>query len=242
MRAATAPVPSAYDATRSALHRVATHLLARRRFDATGRFGLRASPGGFTTPAFGPGPEAVRVSGTTLVRDVGGVSQSAEIAGSTLGDLAAFTGVDLEAEFTCGDDTPALGAIDAALDLDAEAVRILAAWYDLAWQVLDAVVAGLPAAATPVTIQLWPEHFDAGTNVGLAFGERVNLGFSPGDAYEPEPYAYVGPRSSRRPGDAAYWNAPFGAVLRRSDAGASAEAAAVCRQFMRTGLRHLDGP
>lgn len=71
--------------------------------------------------------------------------------------------------------------------------------------------------AEPATIQLWPEHFDAGTNLVLANGERVNLGFSPGDATCDEPYAYVGPWSSARGGDPAFWNASFGAVLRRSE-------------------------
>ena len=46
---------------------------------------------------------------------------------------------------------------------------------------------------------------------------RANLGASPGDAYEPEPYLYVGPWGPERPGDPGYWNAPFGAVLRRGE-------------------------
>ena len=29
----------------------------------------------------------------------------------------------------------------------------------------------------------------------------------------PSPYLYVGPWNDARPGDASYWNAPFGAVL-----------------------------
>ena len=36
--------------TRDELQRIATHVLARARFAATGRFGLRATPGGFGTP------------------------------------------------------------------------------------------------------------------------------------------------------------------------------------------------
>ena len=111
----------------------------------------------------------------------------------------------------------------------------------MCWQVLDQVGAGLPAQAAPVTIQLWPEHFDAATNVGLASGERVNLGFSPGDDFEAEPYAYVGPWSRQRPGDPAFWNAPFGAVLLWSEAHASAEPAQLCRRFLLTGLGQLSG-
>ena len=49
--------------TREVLHRVAAHVLGRRRYQVSGRFGLRASPGGFATPAFGDGPEVVRIAG-----------------------------------------------------------------------------------------------------------------------------------------------------------------------------------
>src|SRR5262245_10681805 len=42
-----------YAATRAELHRVAAHVIARRRFVVTERFGLRVTPGGFGTPLFG---------------------------------------------------------------------------------------------------------------------------------------------------------------------------------------------
>ena len=38
--------------TRRALHRIAAHVLGRRRYQVAGRFGLRASPAGFATPAW----------------------------------------------------------------------------------------------------------------------------------------------------------------------------------------------
>jgi hypothetical protein len=234
--ASTDQPQSSYTSTRQGLHRVAAHILARRRFDVSGRFGLRASPGGIATPSFGEGPETIRVSGTTLVREAAGTAAYVSITGSSLRELAGFAGVDLDVAFSVGDETPALGDIDARLDLDGGALAVIADWYDLGWRVLDAVVADLPAQAAPATIQLWPEHFDAATNVGVASGERVNLGFSPGDAYEAQPYAYVGPWSPRRPGDPAFWNAPFGAVLRRADALASPDPAASARAFLRAGL------
>ena len=222
--------------TRQSLHRVATHILARRRADVTGRFGLRAGPGGFATPAFGDGPEVVRVAGTTLVREIGGDSSSAPIVGSTLRHLAVVAGVDLDAPFSAGASTPPLGDVDAVIDLDSGAAEAIAAWFDLAWKVLDAVVAALAPTATPATVQLWPEHFDAATSVTTGSGERVNLGFSVGDDFEAGPYAYLGPWSAGRPGGPGYWNAPFGAVLRRSDTGGSPDA---CAEFFRVGLRRL---
>ena len=83
-------------------------------------------------------------------------------------------------------------------------------------------------------MQLWPEHFDVGTAVDLGT-VSVNLGFSAGDAFSEEPYLYVGPWDERRPGDPAYWNAPFGAYATRSQAGD----AGACDAFLRTGLERL---
>jgi hypothetical protein len=51
---------------------------------------------------------------------------------------------------------------------------------------------------------VWPEHFDVAVTL-----DEVNYGVSPGDGYLDEPYAYVGPHTSRA---GAFWNAPFGAA------------------------------
>lgn len=233
--------PSAYVAARETVHRVAAHILARRRFDVSGRFGLRAAPEGILTPAFGEGPEVIRIARTFLVREVGGDAAYLPIQGSTLGDLAAFVEVDLSMPFSAGEDTPVLGEVDTPLVLGDEAMATIAEWYDLGWRTLDAVVACLPAGARPSTIQLWPEHFDAATDVGLASGERVNLGFSPGDGFEAEPYAYVGPWTSERRGDPEFWNAPFGAVLRWADVQRAQDPAQACRRFMTAGLANAAG-
>ena len=47
-------------AAREELHRLAAHVLARRRYAVTARFGLRPAPGGLATPPFGEG-EVIRV-------------------------------------------------------------------------------------------------------------------------------------------------------------------------------------
>src|SRR5580698_2804810 len=111
-----------YASTRSALHRVAAHILGRRRFDISGRFGLRASPGGFATPAFGEDPETIRVTGGSLVREVAGLSTSTSLFGSTLRELARAAEVDLGTPFDCGPDAPPPGDIDEPIVLDLEAV------------------------------------------------------------------------------------------------------------------------
>ena len=223
--------------TRSDLHRLSAHILARRRYDVTGHFGLRASPGGLCTPAFGPEPETLRLDGTALVREVGTSASSARVNGATLRELAAFAGVDFDAAFSAGAATPPVEPIDEPLDLDAAELTGLVEWFDLGWRVLDDIVCELGPTATPATVQLWPEHFDVGTSVASGSGPgRVNLGFSPGDALSDEPYVYVGPQGPERPGDDGFWNAPFGAFRVRSGAGGASGAAA----FIRDGLARLE--
>jgi hypothetical protein len=223
-------------ATRVGLHTIAAHVLARRRFAVSGRFGLRAGPGGIVTPAFGDAPETVRIAGTTLVREVGGSSTRMPLHGSTLRELAAFADADVDEAFSAGAGTPALGRVDDPYDLSVDAVVEIADWFDLAWRVLDDVLESLPPGDEITTIQLWPEHFDAATTVTPPSAQAVNLGFSPGDAFESEPYLYVGPWGRARPGDPSFWNAPFGAVRRRSEVLEADDRAVSCRQFLTEGL------
>jgi hypothetical protein len=223
--------------TRGDLHRLSAHVLGRRRDAVSGHFGLRASSGGIATPAFGPEPETLRLTPACLIREVGTESRGRALAGATLAELADFAGADLDAAFSAGSDTPALGRVDEPLDLDATELEELFSWFDLAWRVLDEAVATRPGPCRQTTVQLWPEHFDVGTSLDLGDGDGagVNLGFSPGDAFSDEPYVYVGPWGPARPGDDGYWNAPFGAALARSDA----HDAAGCVAFIRTGLDRL---
>lgn len=225
--------------TRDALHRVAAHVLARRRHALTGKLGLRATPGGFGAPAGGPEHEVVRLSGTRLVRErTGGTSTATvlDLAGASLADAAAHVEVDLDAGFTVGHDTPVLGDPAAPLGLDPAAVAAVAGWFAFGWAVLDAAVAALGPAAEPSVTQLWPEHFDAGCDVAAAPGRRVNLGASPGDAGVPEPYLYVGPWGADRPGDTGFWNAPFGAVLTLAELRAAADPHAAGVAFLLRGV------
>lgn len=225
-------------ATRLGLQQVAVHVLARRRYAVTGHFGLRPAPGGCATPVFGD-DEVVRVSGATLVVERAGEVRAEAL--TTLGRAADLVGVDLAGEFSVGAATPAVADPGAPLAVDAAIALGLGDWWALGASLIDEVVAtgsadGSVAAATMA--QLWPEHFDIGSTLRLASadGPRVNVGASPGDGFEPGPYLYVGPWGDERPGDAGYWNAPFGAVLRRSHAG---DRAAVL-EFVRRGLGYLN--
>ena len=221
--------------TRSDLHRIAAHVLGRRRYAVSGHFGLRASPGGIATPAFGPEPEILRLTTACLVREVGNESRGLALAGATLHDLAAFAEADLAAEFSAGAGMPASGPADVPLDLDAKELTELFSWFDLGWRVLDEVLAERIGECAASTIQLWPEHFDVGTTLALGSDDGVNLGFSPGDGVSDEAYVYVGPWGADRPGPSSYWNAPFGAVLPRSQVHDADD----CAAFIRTGLERL---
>jgi hypothetical protein len=236
-------LPSTFEATRSALHRVAAHVLARRRRELSGRIGLRATPGGIGTPAIGADHdhEVLRTAGRWLVRERTGDAASTEVldlATASLGDAAALVGVGLDGDPGIGADVPPLGDPDAALGVDGDAARVLARWFELGWSVLDEVVASLGPGAAPSVIQLWPEHFDAGCDLAVG-ASRVNLGASPGDGFSAEPYLYVGPWGPERPGDAAYWNAPFGAVLGWSALQEVEDPPARALDFLRSGLAHL---
>lgn len=235
-----------YRDTRSALRSVATHVLARAQHARSGRIGLRVAPGGFGTPEYGPDHERIRVSGGVLVHEArsaaGATSRALAIDGATLAELARFVGVDLSVDFSVGHDTPPLGDVDARIRVHGPAVRALADWYSVVSQALDRVLADTTAAATPTLAQLWPEHFDVALD--LAFDEsspserRVNLGGSPGDEFHPEPYLYVGPWTPDRPGEPAFWNAPFGAVIGVEVMSAD-DPAEAATGFFRAGLDRL---
>ena len=224
-------------ATRVALHSLAAHVLGRRRFEVSGRFGLRAGPAGIATPSFGEAPETIRISGLVLVRELGGSCTRIPVNGSTLRDLASFVEADVDAPFSVGADTPPLGDVDAPLELAPDDVRVIADWFALAWWVLDDVLATVPDRSEVATIQLWPEHFDAATTVKVPGAEPVNLGFSPGDKFESEPYLYVGPWGTERRGPPSFWNVPFGAMRRRSEVVDSRDMVDSCCQFLIDGLR-----
>ncbi len=236
-------LPASFGETRSSLHRLAVHVLARRRQALVGKIGLRATPGGFGTPAAGPDHEVVRVSGLTLLRETTGSSArttSLDLTRATLADAADVAGVDLADPLDVGHDTPPVGSADAVLDLDRAGAAALADWLAFGWTVLDGALGALGREAVPSVVQLWPEHFDAGCDVA-ADGSRVNLGASPGDGFDPEPYLYVGPWDDARPGDAGFWNAPFGAVLRHRDLRSASDPAAAAVDFLLGGVRRLTG-
>jgi hypothetical protein len=225
--------------TRLELQRVATHLLARARFAATGRFGLRVTWDGIGTPAFGPDGDVLRIAGGLLVhesqRPGAAGTRAIPLGGRSLGELADWVGVDLATPFSAGAATPAVGDTEAPLSLDAAAGDALLSWYRVGARAIDRLLADL---AEPSLLQLWPEHFDLGIDASTGHG-RVNLGTSLGDDAHPTPYLYVGPWEADRPGDPGYWNASFGAVLDAADLDRAGDREAGAFAFFRRGLELL---
>ena len=59
------------------------------------------------------------------------------------------------------------------------------------------------------------------------------------DAASPVPYLYVAPGAPHRPGDPAFWNAPFGAVELRVEGLAATEEVERAVAFFEGGLHML---
>ena len=217
-------LPPTFAATRDGLHRLACYVIAPARKARTGRIGLRATGDGFGTPPFADGPRIV-VRGAQLV--VG--DRTAAI--TTLRAGAALVGIELVADPGVGADLPPFEP-DADLAVDAAASLALGDWFAFG----DAALARLAVEGASVSeAQLWPEHFDLAVVVTMPGGAGVNVGFSPGDSYSPEPYAYVGPHD-RALLDDPFWNAPFGAVRTSSELAGDPAAADA---FLAAGLSRL---
>jgi len=244
-----ATLPAEWPSQRDTLHRLAAHVLAPARRQIDGMFDLVPAPGGFGTPHVGTDRRRLRISGGHLVvetvagarlRDATATTTATRIAGSSIRALATFVGVQVDPIVDLGPDTPPLGDPDAALDLADGAAVLLGDWLAVGARAIDDVIARTPDAAASVA-RLWPEHFDLGTDLNVGGGRRCNLGASAGDASHAAPYFYVGPWGDERPGDAAYWNAAFGAVLGYDDVRVSDRPVQTVVEFVDEGLRRLAG-
>jgi hypothetical protein len=191
--------PEALAATRRGLHAVAEQVLAAARYQAVGRIGLEAAPGGFATPPFvRDGAECrLAVVGTDLVITEGGGERRAPL--TTLRAAGELAGVVPRAPDVYPQATSV--APDAPLGIEPDAARALAAWFGLVDEAL-----GLLAPGEGPARQLWPEHFDLAATL-----DEVNFGGSPGDEGHEEPYLYVGPWEP--PPVGGFWNEAFGASL-----------------------------
>jgi hypothetical protein len=95
---------------------------------------------------------------------------------------------------------------DSPLKVGDAPALALADWYRYGWEVLE-VFRSIGTEDDEVSeIQLWPEHFDAATELGVeTAGRRASYGASPGDKWHLEPYVYVSAWSKIDRSN-PYWN------------------------------------
>lgn len=198
------PIPAGYAASRDDYHRLAYAVVSNARKQATGKFGLRYTRGGFGTPFFG-NDEQVRVEGTQLIRQAGNQATTTTI--TTLAAAAEFVGTVANDEQAEGD-TVALGDVDRPLDVRQEVGQFLGDWFGFGTSVLEETrLLGRHPAHDTGRVQIWPGHFDPAMEIGNAEAQRrATYGASPGDASSAEPYLYVGPWGDLDPSE-PFWNA-----------------------------------
>lgn len=180
------PLPERFSQTREALHQIAFFVLGPVRYQSVGRMGLQAAPGGFGTPDLDG--RVARVEGDTLVYE-----QPDQIASQTISTVRAaaeFVGIPYRVNwYEDFHDPLAPNDPDSPLDVDDSAARALGQWFDFGFEVLGSLQEHGDDASE---VQLWPEHFDAATELGSDNkGRRATYGASPGDGSHDEPYLYV---------------------------------------------------
>jgi hypothetical protein len=218
-------LPPSFAATRVALHRVATRLVAPAR-KPHNEIALMPTSGGFGTPAFEFDGQRtrVRVEGTELVLESDGSERRTELESLAAG--GELLGPALLPDGVPDDETP--------LEIDPDAAAALAAWNAFSAALLGRFGEGLPKRADPTPITLWPEHFDVALEAGSeSAGQRATYGASPGDTEHAEPYLYVSLWKSR---DGALWNATAfsGAELSYSGLSGADDPAPLAFEFLET--------
>jgi hypothetical protein len=217
----------AYVLTREGWHALAERVLAPALHAATGHIGLRVDDG-ITTPPFGLDDRQVRAWVGNLEERTAAGGRTTSL--TTLGAAAEFVGVDPNADtgvYTATTTTDPTAWIAG----DDRSATALVAWFTFG----DAVLRGWAAAhadESPATVQLWPEHFDLGTDLGPDDARRANYGASPGDADHPLPYLYVGPWTTS---EDSFWDAGSYARLPYETLAASADPEAAAAEFFRRG-------
>jgi hypothetical protein len=182
-------LPSTFETTRDSLHQIAFFAVSPVRHKAAGRMGLRHHEGGFGTPEFEG--KTVRVEDDILVLHDGDSVATHEI--STVREAVEFLGHEYEAEWYEDFHDP-LNPVDPDLELEIDPVagHALGQWFAFAWVVLEELRSHGAPDDDVTEVQLWPEHFDAATEMGnQEKGQRASYGASPGDGAHTEPYLYV---------------------------------------------------
>lgn len=229
-------LPEKFQYTRDQLHQIAFYALAPARYKAVGRMGLRPTPNGFGTPEFEG--RVARVEGDLLVHEQAGNLATQTI--TTIRSAAEFFGIEYEEAWfpDFHDPLPAMDP-DLRLDIDLESARALGEWLHFGFEVLAALGDRVEDEAS--VVQLWPEHFDAATEIGDARrGRRASYGASAGDRDHIAPYLYVAAWSEVDRSD-PYWNDRFfnGASLPYTTLESATDPVTAALDFFLTGYRSL---
>ncbi len=232
------PTPTPLPSTREALHRLSAYVIAPVRYAATGRFGLRATPGGFGTPPFEG--RQICVVGAELLDEVDGSVRRAPI--TSLQAAADFLGSTIDPDTAAEHDSPAVGDPDADLGIDAASSHFLAGWFEMAFESLRRVRADSQSIEGSEP-QLWPGHFDAAIEVGDE-DHRASYGASPGDHAIDEPYLYVSvwwPDKIAIDTSDPIWNSTsfVGSMLKVSEFSAAEDPIEVAAAFWRSARDRL---
>jgi hypothetical protein len=220
---------AAFTATRETWHALGEQVLARARYEATQKIGLRVADDGIATPCFGDDVRG-RVTVDGIVREQLGEAITTPI--TTLAAAAAQFGTPLGAPPVYKGTTSA--APDDLLAVDATSATLLVQWYTFALDLLTAW-RDEHAADDPSRLELWPEHFDVAVDLGdAAVGTRATYGASPGDTSIAEPYLYVSPWVKDGLTD-PFWNQSFGAALPYSALCAAPDPIVVAHSFLAHG-------
>jgi hypothetical protein len=197
------PLPDDFQFARDQLHQIAFYAVAPARYAATGRMGLRATPGGFGTPEYDG--QVSRVEGNLLVRESGDFVATQAI--TSIRAAAEFFGVPYDVEWFTEfkDPLPPMDP-DRPLRVEEAPALALGEWFEFGFEILERLRGEAEGSDEVSEVQLWPEHFDAAIEMGSeAKGLRASYGASPGDEGHLEPYLYVsawGEIDKENP----YWN------------------------------------
>ena len=244
-------LPDAWSEQRDELRRIAAHLLARARYQASGRFSLEPAPGGFATPTFATGDVSYRrlrvtAADRTLLVDehidsTGAVSHYFPVDDISLASLADGIGVELDPDFSVGDDSPALGDLHRPIRIDPLAVGTVGEWYALGARSRST---GRLPDSTPA------RPASPGCGLSISTSAPTSRWRPADDAISAPRRATSGTRSrtstsargaTNDPATTRYWNAPFGAARGHADIVESDAPSAAATAFFDEGIRRLRG-
>lgn len=231
-------VPESYDQTRRSLHQVAYFAVAPKRYQATGKLGLRYTHNGFGTPFFGD-DEQVRVEGVSLIWQRSGEVE--HVALTTVAAACEFLGLDYQESWFDGFRDPLVPQDpEAPLRVDPECSLFIGDWFGYSTLFLERA-RRIEGAVDVSRVQLWPEHFDPAFEMGDG-DRRASYGASPGDDDHPEPYLYVSAWGEIDRAD-PYWNDPNfnGSSMSYAEVLDSKDPVAAGIAFLREGWHRLAG-